>query len=54
LKIADIYDEEVDDAVGMMTTLLQPMLMLFVGGLIMVIILAIYMPIFSMADKMGG
>ena len=54
LKIADIYDEEVDDAVGMMTTLLQPMLMLFVGGIIMVIILAIYMPIFSMADKMGG
>jgi len=54
LKIAEIYDEEVDDAVSLMTTLLQPLLILFVGGVILVIVLAIYLPIFSLADKVGG
>ncbi|NBV50571.1 type II secretion system F family protein [bacterium] len=53
LKVAEIYDEEVDDAVSLMTTLLQPALIVVVGGIILVIMLAIYLPIFGMSDKLG-
>jgi len=52
LKVAEIYDEEVDDAVSLMTTLLQPMLIVGVGGIIMVIMVAIYLPLFGMASNM--
>jgi len=53
LKIAEIYDEEVDDAVSLMTTLLQPILIVSVGGVIAVIMVAIYLPLFGMASNMG-
>lgn len=52
LKVAEIYDEEVDDAVSLMTTLLQPLLIVGVGGIIMVIMVAIYLPLFGAASNM--
>ncbi|NBV51009.1 type II secretion system F family protein, partial [bacterium] len=54
LKVAEIYDEEVDDAVGLMTTILQPALIVIVGGITLVIMVAIYLPIFGMSDKLGS
>lgn len=54
LKVAEIYDEEVDDAVGLMTTLLQPLLIVVVGGIILVIMIAIYLPLFGLTENMGG
>ncbi|NBX93148.1 MAG: type II secretion system F family protein [Proteobacteria bacterium] len=54
LKISDIFDDEVDDAVGLMTTLLQPALIVVVGAIVMTLMLAMYMPIFGMVDKIGG
>jgi type IV pilus assembly protein PilC len=54
LKVAEIYDEEVDDAVGLMTTLLQPLLIVGVGGIILVIMIAIYLPLFGLTENMGG
>lgn len=54
LKIAEIYDEEVDDAVGLMTTLLQPLLIVVVGGIILVIMIAIYLPLFGLSENMGA
>lgn len=53
-KIAEIYDEEVDNAVDAITTLLQPLLIMAVGGIILFLMLAMYMPIFSLGEKMGN
>lgn len=52
MKVAEIYDEEVDDAVSLMTTLLQPLLIVGVGGIIMVIMVAIYLPLFGLSSNM--
>lgn len=53
-KIADIYDEEVDDAIGILTGLLQPMLIIFVGAVVAFLLLAMYLPIFQLAEKISG
>jgi type IV pilus assembly protein PilC len=52
-KIADFYDEEVDTAVGAMTALLEPIMMVFLGGLVGGMIIAMYLPIFQMAATVG-
>ena len=49
-KIADFYDEEVDSAVGVLTSMLEPMLILFLGVTIGGLLLAMYLPIFQLAD----
>ncbi|HHO77388.1 MAG TPA: type II secretion system F family protein [Deltaproteobacteria bacterium] len=48
-KIADFYDEEVDSAVDALTSALEPMLMVFLGGIIGFVVVAMYLPIFQMA-----
>jgi type IV pilus assembly protein PilC len=48
-KIADFYDEEVDAAVGALTSLMEPLMMVVLGGIIAVIVVAMYLPIFQMA-----
>lgn len=53
-RVADIYDDEVDDAVGNMTGLLQPILIVVVGLMIAFMMAAMYLPIFQLADKIGG
>jgi type IV pilus assembly protein PilC len=52
-KIADFYDEEVDEAVTALTSLLEPMLMVFLGVTIGFIVVAMYLPIFEMASIVG-
>ncbi|TAL41263.1 MAG: type II secretion system F family protein, partial [Methylovulum sp.] len=49
-KIADFYDEEVDNAVATLTSMLEPMLMVFLGVVIGFIVIAMYLPIFGMAS----
>ncbi len=51
-KIADFYDDEVDAAVAAMTSMLEPLLMLFLGGSIGGLVIAMYLPIFQMAAAM--
>jgi type IV pilus assembly protein PilC len=51
-KIADFYDEEVDTAVEALTSALEPMLMVFLGGIIGFVVVAMYLPIFKMASAM--
>ena len=53
-KIADFYDEEVDQAVAALTSMLEPLLMLFLGGSIGGLVIAMYLPIFGMAAAMGS
>lgn len=53
-KIADFYDDEVDAAVSAMTALLEPIMMVFLGGVVGGMIIAMYLPIFKMASVVGG
>jgi type IV pilus assembly protein PilC len=50
-KIADFYDDEVDVAVEALTSALEPMLMVFLGGIIGFVVVAMYLPIFKMAQN---
>jgi len=52
-KIADFYDEEVDAAVAGLTALIEPIMMVFLGGVVGGMIIAMYLPIFKMASVVG-
>jgi type IV pilus assembly protein PilC len=52
-KIADFYDDEVDGAVATLTSMLEPILMIFLGTTVGFVIIAMYMPIFQMGSTMG-
>jgi len=52
-KIADFYDEEVDQSVENLTSMMEPMIMLFLGVVVGGFVIAMYMPIFSMASAIG-
>jgi type IV pilus assembly protein PilC len=52
-KIADFYDEEVDSAVGNLTSLLEPLLMVFLGVVIGGVVIAMYLPIFKLVSVVG-
>jgi type IV pilus assembly protein PilC len=47
-KIADFYEEEVDAAVKALTSIIEPLMMVLVGGVVGVIIIAMYLPMFKM------
>ncbi len=47
-KIADFYDDEVDNAVANLTSMMEPMLMVFLGGTVGFIVIAMYLPIFKL------
>lgn len=47
-KIADFYDDEVDNAVNNLTAMMEPLLMVFLGGAVGFIVVAMYMPIFKL------
>jgi len=53
-KIADFYEEEVDTAVAGMLTLLEPVMIAFLGGVVGGIVIAMYMPIFGLISKLAG
>jgi type IV pilus assembly protein PilC len=53
-KIADFYDDEVDDAVGNITAMMEPLLMLFLGVTVGGLVIAMYLPIFKLAGAAGG
>lgn len=50
-KIADFYEEETDVAVAALTSALEPVLMVGVGGMVGVVLIAMYLPIFSLAGN---
>jgi len=47
-KIADFYDDEVDQAVANLTSMIEPLLMVFLGGTVGFIVVAMYLPIFKL------
>ncbi len=48
-KIADFYDDEVDQAVAALTSMIEPLMMVFLGGVVGGFLVAMYLPIFSLA-----
>ena len=52
-KIADFYEDEVDQAVTSLTSLLEPIMMVFLGIVIGFIVIAMYLPIFKMSEAIG-
>jgi type IV pilus assembly protein PilC len=50
-KIADFYDSEVEAAVKALTSILEPVMITFVGGIVGVIVISMYMPLFSMYNN---
>ncbi len=53
-KIADFYEDEVDAGVSALTGMLEPIMMVVLGGLLGGLMIAMYMPIFSMAGNVHG
>ncbi len=49
-KIADFYEDEVDTAVAGLTSMLEPLMIVFLGGVVGTIVIAMYLPIFNMAN----
>lgn len=52
-KIADFYEDEVENAVKAMTTMIEPLMMVGLGGIIAFILVAMYLPVFQMGDTIG-
>ena len=52
-KVADFFEDEVETAAEAMTAMIEPLLMVFLGGIIAVLVVAMYLPIFNLAGSMG-
>src|SRR5207248_1287270 len=53
MKIADNYDDEVDNAVSAMTSLLEPVMIVFLAVVVGSIVIALFLPLISLIDQLG-
>ena len=49
-KVADFYEDEVDAAVKALTSILEPVMIVLVGGIVGFIVISMYMPLFKVYD----
>ncbi len=54
LKIADNYDEEVDVAVAALVSLLEPIMVVLLGGMVGTIVVAMFLPMIKMLESLSG
>jgi type IV pilus assembly protein PilC len=54
LKISDNYAEEVDNAVASMTSLLEPIMIVFLAGIVGSIVIAMFLPLIAMITSLSG
>ena len=52
-KVAEFFEEEVDNAVNMLSSLMEPIIMVVLGGIIGVILVAMYLPLFNIGNVVG-
>lgn len=52
MKLADFYDDEVEAAVAALLSVLEPVLLIFVGGMVGTIVISMYLPIFSLLAEL--
>jgi type IV pilus assembly protein PilC len=53
-KIADFYEDEVDAAVGDLLTLMEPLMILFLGVVVGGVVISMYLPLFELVGKLAG
>ncbi len=53
IKVADNYDEEVDVAVGSLVSIIEPLLILFMGGAVFLIVLGLFLPLMKLIQGVG-
>lgn len=53
MKVADFYEDEVEQAVKALTSIIEPIMMVFLGGMVAVILLSMYLPLFKVFDALG-
>jgi type IV pilus assembly protein PilC len=53
-RVADIYDEEVDNAVTALTSIIEPVLIVFLAVVVGTIVLAMFLPLIALITKMTG
>jgi len=54
VKVADVYEEEVDNAVSALTSLLEPVMIVFLAVIVGSIVIAMFLPLIKMMDKLGS
>jgi type IV pilus assembly protein PilC len=53
MKIADFYEDEVEQSVKALTSIIEPLMIVVLGGMVGTILLAMYLPLFKVFDKLG-
>jgi type IV pilus assembly protein PilC len=53
MKVAEFYEDEVEQAVKALTSLIEPIMMVLLAGMVAVILLSMYLPLFAVFDKLG-
>ncbi|NEO26634.1 MAG: type II secretion system F family protein, partial [Kamptonema sp. SIO4C4] len=53
MKVADFYEDEVEQAVKALTSVIEPLMMVGVAGMVGVILLSMYLPMFAVFDELG-
>ncbi len=53
MKIADFYEDEVEQAVKALTSIIEPIMMVLLGGMVAVILLSMYLPLFKVFETLG-
>jgi type IV pilus assembly protein PilC len=53
-KVADFYEEEVENTIQSMMKLIEPFMLVFMGGIVGGLMIAMYLPIFQMAGSVGN
>jgi type IV pilus assembly protein PilC len=53
MKVADFYEDEVEQAVKALTSIIEPLMMVGIAGMVGVILLSMYLPMFKIFDKLG-
>ena len=53
-KVANTYDEEVDNAVGALTSLIEPLMIVGLAGIVGTIVIALFLPLTKIIEKMSG
>ena len=53
-RTADYYDSELDHSLSRLTSIIEPFLIIFIGGVVLIVVLALYLPIFNMSKAIRG
>jgi type IV pilus assembly protein PilC len=53
MKVADFYEDEVEQAVKALTSIIEPLMMVMIAGMVGTILLSMYLPMFAVFDALG-